>query len=393
MYDPLQAQADAFPPIGTTLPHPYYQPAYAAASHATPVVVPKKRGWKVWVKRIFLTILTIALLAGIFVGAKFLINAGRAFDGNLFGLLQNDELKGESEGRVNILIAGNSADDPGHGGAQLTDSLMIVSIDTENDRAFLMSIPRDLYVDIPGNGYAKINEVYMHGEEDEFSEAGYPDGGMGMLEKVVSQNFGMEIHYYALINYTAFKEAVDAVGGIDVTIDSDDPRGLYDAMISRADGGPLRLKNGPQTLDGQTALNLARARGSGVNYGFGRSDYTRSEHQRMMMVALKEKATSAGVISNPIRIASLLDSFGNNVVTDFETNEVRRLYDIAKKIPGPSITSVGLNDVDGKNLLTSYRTRGGQSALVPRAGVDDYTEIQALITKLTTPPQVPAPAQ
>lgn len=379
-----QAEAAAFPPIGATLPSPYYS-AYASPAPAT-----KQKGApKGVIKRILIIILIIALLVGAFVGGKFLLNAGRAFDGNIFGLFQNNQLRGEDDGRVNILLAGNSADDPGHGGADLTDSLMVISIDTENNSAFMLSIPRDLYVNIPDNGYAKINEVYGDGEAGEFDEPGYPAGGMGLLQKVVSRNFGIELHYYALINYAAFKEAVDAVGGIEVIIDSDDPRGLYDGMIARSDGGPLRLENGRQTLDGQTALNLARARGSGMSYGFAQSDFTRSEHQRMMMVALKDKATSAGVVSNPIKIASLLDSFGNNVDTDFQTSEVRRLYDLTKNIPSDSITSVGLNDVDGKSLLTSYRTRSGQSALVPARGVDDYSAVHALLNKLMAPPPSP----
>lgn len=393
-YDPaVNAEAAAFPPLGTTLPSPYYAHAMPAAASAKPVQ-PVRLGWKVWFKRFLLALLALGLLAGIFIGGKFLINAGKAFDGNLFGLFRNDKLRGEDEGRVNILLAGNSSDDQGHSGAELTDSLMVVSIDTKNDTAFMMSIPRDLYVDIPGNGYAKINEVYADGEKEKFSETGYPDGGMGLLSKVVSQNFGLELHYYSLVNYTAFREAVDAVGGIEVNIQSSDQRGLYDPSRdwTKPYRAPLvKLPNGLNHLDGQEALNLARARGNAAgSYGYAQSDFTRTTNQRLMMVALKEKAATAGVVANPVRIASLLDSFGNNVTTDFKTNEVRRLYDISKKIPGDKITSVGLNDVDGKNLLMSYRTRSGQSALVPAAGLDDYSDIQAYLNELMAPPPSPA---
>ncbi|MDB5181839.1 MAG: hypothetical protein JWP13_602 [Candidatus Saccharibacteria bacterium] len=389
--NPTNPEAAAFPAIGSTLPNPYYNGTVAAVS--TPVDKLPKHSWKLWLKRSLITLLMVALAAGLFVGVKFLINASKAFDGNLFGLFQDDKLRGEDEGRVNILLAGNSADDPGHGGAQLTDSLMILSLDTKNNTAFMMSIPRDLYVEIPGNGYAKINEVYVDGEEDGFNEAGYPEGGMGLLEKVVGQNFGLELHYYALINYTALKEAVDAVGGIDVNIQSDDSRGLYDPSRdwTKSFRAPIvKLPNGVNHLDGQEALNLARARGNAAgSYGYGQSDFTRTANQRLMIVALKDKAASTGVALNPIKIASLLDSFGNNVNTDFKTTEVRRLYDLSKLIPNDKITSVGLNDVDGKNLLMSYRTRSGQSALVPAAGIDDYDDIQTYIEKLTTPPPAP----
>ncbi|HSH17908.1 MAG TPA: LCP family protein [Candidatus Saccharimonadales bacterium] len=392
MYNPADPHG-VFPPIGTTLPSPYYQPSRPAPM---PVIKPRRSGSKVWFKRIFITLLVAGLAAGVYVGGTFLINASRAFDGNLFGLLQNDKLEGEDVGRVNILVAGNSSDDVGHSGAELTDSIMIVSIDTENKRAFTMSVPRDLWVEIPGNGHSRINEVYQDGEEDGFSEPGYAEGGMGLLQKVIGQNFGLEFHYYALVNYTAFREAVNAVGGIDVNIQSDDPRGLYDPNRdwTKPRYAPLvKLPNGPNHLDGQEALNLARARGSAAgSYGYAQSDYTRTAHQRLMLVALKDKASSAGVALNPVRIASLLDSFGNNVKTDFETREVRRLFDLSKEIPNDKIASVGLNDVDGESLLTACRySCRGQSALVPAAGLDDYSEVRAYIEKLLTPP--PAPAQ
>lgn len=387
----LRQQAAAFPPIGSTLPSPYYvgatQHGMAAAAPLNP---PKKRGFKVWAKRFFLFVASLVLLAVLFVGGKFLINAGKAFQGSLFGLLQSNHLRGEDQGRVNILLAGNSADDPGHNGANLTDSIMIVSIDTKDNTAFMMSIPRDLYVNIPGHGYAKINEAYPDGQDSDFSEPGYPDGGMGLLEKVVSENFGLELHYYALVDYTALKQAVDAVGGIDVHIHSSDPRGLYDPSrdwTSRHYAPLVKLSNGEHHLSGQQALNLARARGDAYgSYGFAQSDYTRTANQRMMIVALKDKATSVGVALNPIKIANLLDSFGNNVTTNFKTDEVRRLFDIAKKVPSDQIKSVGLNDVGGKNLLRSYATHSGQSALVPAAGINDYSDIDAYLDQLMQPP-------
>jgi LCP family protein required for cell wall assembly len=388
MSDQLQAQAAAFPPLGATLPSPY---TGSVLPKTTPVeTIPKKRSWKTWLKRISLTILVVVLLAGIFVGGKFLINAGKTFNGNLFGLLKNDKLKGEDVGRVNILIAGNSADDPGHSGGDLTDSIMLLSIDTKNNRAFMMSIPRDLWVDDPVDGYTKINAVYKYGNDRNFGDPSYPSGGMGALEKVVSDDLGITINYYALIDYTAFKQAVDAVGGIEVNIQSTDPRGLYDPSrdwTSRTYAPLVKLSNGTHHLNGQQALNLARARGDTYGaYGYDQADFTRTANQRLMLVALKEKATSAGVALNPIKIASLLDSLGNNVTTDFHTTEVRRLNDITKKIPSGSIQSVGLNSVNGKSLLKSYSAPGGQSALIPALGRDDYTDIQAYLQQLMTPP-------
>lgn len=388
----LQEQAAVFPPIGTTLPYPYTQQGYGQrpVRPAAPMPVPKRRrSWKTTIKRFFILVMVVVLLFGGFIGTKFLINASKTFNGNLFGLFQSNKLKGEDVGRVNILLAGNSADDPGHGGALLTDSIMLISVDTKNNTAFMMSIPRDLYVAIPGHGYSKINEAYVDGQQDHFDESGYPSGGMGLLEKVVAENFGVTLNYYSLVNYTAFKQAVDSVGGIDVTIQSSDQRGLYDPSRdwTKPYKAPLvKLTNGNHHLDGQTALNLARARGDAYGaYGYGQSDYTRTANQRMMLVALKDKAESPGVALNPIKIAGLMDSFGNNVTTDFKTSEVRRLYDLSKKIPSTSIASVGLNDVSGKSLLRGYTTRSGQSTLIPAAGLNNYSAIQAYLDQLMTP--------
>jgi LCP family protein required for cell wall assembly len=315
----------------------------------------------------------IILACVAYVGWKFVYNAEKATDGNILGLLSSTKLDGEAQGRVNILLAGNSADDPGHGGANLTDSIMIISIDTKNNTAFALSIPRDLWVDVPGQGYEKINAVY-------------PQGGMKLLEQVVDKDFGLNMNYYALVNYTAFKDAVNAVGGITVNIQSSDSRGIYDPNISAADDGPLRLKNGLQQLNGQTALNLARARNdptpSGlVGYGLPNGDFDRAANQRLMLVALKNKVFTSGVAANPVKIGQLFDALGSNVKTDFQTNQLRRLYTIGKGIDSANIKSLSLTT---NKLITDYTASDGEDALVPTAGMSDFSQIQFYIKQLTS---------
>lgn len=386
----VKQQAAQFPAVGMTLKSYRYDSKDRNNRRGQPLnVIPKSR-WqrlksKVTLKRVVITLAIVLLVVGGWVGGKFAYNAHKLFGGNIFGVLKPTKLRGESDGRVNILLAGNSADDAGHQGGQLTDSIMLVSIDTRHNKAFMLSIPRDLWVDL-GSSHQKINDAYVVGENNDFSSAGYPSGGMGKLEKVVSENFGLPIHYYALINYNAFKQAVDAVGGIDITVKSTDPRGLYDPNIDYTTKGPLvKLSNGQHHLSGQQALNLARARGdSYYSYGFAGSDFDRTEHQRQMLVALKSKAVSAGVLSNPAKLSSLSDAIGNNVKTDFNTGEVRRLYDLFKQIDNRNIQSLSLNKVNGKSLLASYRSPQGQSALIPAAGVDDFSDIQAFINRQTS---------
>lgn len=291
----------------------------------------------------------------------------------LFGSLQQSTLK-TTEGRTNILLAGYSADDPGHGGAELTDSIMVMSLDAKNDKAVVFSIPRDLYVEIPGHGYAKINAAYVYGERDGFNEPGYAPGGMGLLQKTVSQNFGIGFNYHALINYTAFRQAVDAVGGVTVDIRSQNPRGLYDPYAN------LRLPNGTSQLSGQQALDLARARGAGYgSYGFAQGDFTRTANQQLILKALKDKISSTSTIANPVKVVELANALGDNIQTDLTLGEMQTLYSEAKSMPSESITTVTLNQYQGKNLLRSYATYDGQSALIPAAGIDDYSQIRAAV--------------
>lgn len=335
-------------------------------------------------KRIMIVILVIMLSGVGWVGWKVYNNLARATgDNNLFGLFGSVPLR-NTDGRTNILLAGYSVDDPGHSGASLTDSLMVLSVNKTNNTAVVISIPRDLWTYIPEYGYQKINAVYNYGEESEYdSNTGYADGGMGLLQSIVSKNLGIDIHYYALINYTAFKDAVDAVGGITVDLRSpDNPYGLYDPYAN------LKLPNDVVNLDGQTALNLARSRGDGPGaYGFPRADFNRSEHQRKMLIALKEKTVSSNVLANPLKVGQLADSIGKNIKTDIKNNELNSMVSLLKKIDTNNIVSGGLNDLNGKNYLSSYAAPGGLSALIPSAGVDDYSDIQTAIEVLFNPPQ------
>jgi LCP family protein required for cell wall assembly len=280
----------------------------------------------------------------------------------------------ESDGRVNILLAGYSVGDPGHQGAALTDSIMVVSYDPQTKSAVMISIPRDTWVNIPGYGYEKINAAYEDGEAENFSQSGYASGGMGLLEEVVQQNFGIQSDYYGLLDYAAFQDAVNAVGGVTVTIQSSDSRGLYDPNTN------LNLPNGVVTLNGQEALNLARARGDGYgSYGFPEGDFNRTQHQQQLLVALKDKASSDSVFMNPIKLTDLANSIGNNFTTDLSLSDMETLYRDFKDVTDSNMQSVTLDDYQGQDLLADYTTPDGEDALIPAAGYDDFSQIQTTL--------------
>ncbi|HET9174564.1 MAG TPA: LCP family protein [Candidatus Saccharimonadales bacterium] len=372
----------------------YYKPAGLSETRRPLNVTPpkQKKHWSVKRKIIMsaLTILLIGFGVGSWYGARLLGNLDKVFHGNIISdaqaLFSNTKLKGEDQGRVNILLAGDSADDPNHGGAQLTDSIMVLSIDTKNHTGFMLSIPRDLWVDIPGWSHQKINAA---NDVTNFSQQGYPKGGMGQLQQIVQSDLGIPIDYYALINYTAFKDSVNAVGGISINIQSNDPRGLFDPNIAKADGGPLKLPNGEVTLDGQTALNLARARGDPCGcgqyeYGFPQSDYNRTQHQRQMLVALAQKAQSVGVLANPIKVTNLFNSFGNNVATDLNLQDVLRFIQLSKGLNLTKLQTLDLPNSGPNALITSYTAPDGEEALIPKAGIDNFSQIQYYYQQLTS---------
>jgi LCP family protein required for cell wall assembly len=352
----------------------------AQAGDVQPVQKPKKpKQKKSWGKRIAKTFGLLVLAAVLFFGGRFAYNIAKATGSSnpfaVLGALQRAPLKNDN-GRVNILVAGNSADDAGHGGADLTDSIMILSMDTRKKTALMLSVPRDMWVKIPGYGHSKINAAYTY-------------GGMDKLKSVIEDELDVPIHYTVLVNYTAFKDLVDAVGGITITINSSDKRGIYDSSLdwtSRTCCALAKYPNGPVTLNGKQALNLARARGEGYgSYGFPQADFTRTEHQRQMLLAIREKALKSSTIANPIKVSNLVSAIGNNVTTDIETKELQSMFSYAKEIDANKIDSYNINTLagDDKTMLQSYNA-DGQSALIPAAGLDDYSEIAEQIQRIFT---------
>lgn len=347
----------------------------------------KPRG-KIPVKRIIkwsaISLAVIGLAIGGYFIYKLISAGGQIFKGNLVNAVfaPAKELAKDENGRSNVLIFGTSEDDPGHDGADLTDSMMIISANQENKDAFLISIPRDLYVDYgracPAGYQGKINALYSC-VKDMGEEA-----AQEVLRKKIGEVFGLDVQYSAHVNYTVLREAVDAVGGITVTIDSSDPRGIMDRNFDwDCPNGPytcynVRYPNGPANLNGKQALYLARARGaSGVTYGLPQANFDREKYQQAILVALKDKAVSAGTLANPVAVNNLLDTLGKNVRTNFNADEVKTIVDLAQKVDTANISSLQLNDPE--NLLVTTGNVNGQSVVRPVKGLYNYSGIHEAV--------------
>lgn len=348
------------------------------------------RGWrpsKKFFKRLAIILLVLIVLTGAYVGIKAFVASSKVFKGNIFDLLgKGQQLKTDQYGRSNILVFGTSEDDPDHkdAGANLTDSLMIVSIDQKNKNAAMISIPRDIWVDynkscMPGNE-GKINALYSCYSDDGKNEA----DGANALKQNIGENFGMDIQYYAHVNYTVVKQVVDAVGGVEVTIESSDPRGILDRNFDwkcRNQCYYVKYANGPTgVMDGEHALYLARARGDDngqATYGLGGGNFDREKNQQKILTALKGKATNAGTLSNPVAVTGMIDALGDNVRTNFTGPEIKTLIGLGKDIPTDKIKSISL--VEPGNPVVNTGSYMGQSIVKPVAGVDDFSEIQAFV--------------
>lgn len=283
-----------------------------------------------------------------------------------------DLLKGEGDGRVNILLLGIGG--PGHDGPDLTDTMVVMSVDPVNDTAVLLSIPRDLWVKMPVNYFGsqqKINAAYESGKyhylgkmDASGANAAAVEAGFAADDQVVKDVLGVNINYHVLINFQAFRQAIDTVGGVtvDVPTELNDP-----TMAWENNWNPILAEPGVQQMDGVKALLYARSRET-------TSDFARSQRQRQILVALKDKVLTAGTLSNPTKIDGLMNAFGDNVYSDLSTQGAMRLVSIMKQVSDNHIASVGLTDEPHKLVTTDHV--GNISVVRPVAGFNNYADIQ-----------------
>jgi polyisoprenyl-teichoic acid--peptidoglycan teichoic acid transferase len=372
---PQRRQSPKIQPPRYSSYSPKSETAALAYENGTEAELKTKPTWRKVVLRSFIFLLILLLTGALIIGIWDERNISSATQklfgsGNLFSLINSGELQTDDNGRVNVLIAGYSADDPGHAGATLTDSIILLSMNPTKHTGYMLSIPRDLYVPIPGNGHAKINEAYK-------------DGGMGLLTQTVQNIFDVQIGYYGLVGYTATRGVVNALGGIDVTINSPDGR-LYDPNRDYTTHGPLvDLTNGMHHLDGEQALNLTRARGdpsaNGISIGFEQSDFQRTADQRLVFSAIKSKLNWKLVL-DPRKNSQILSAVADNVKTDVPIGEARPLFGLFNAIPNSRLQSLNLRNLNGKNYLMSSFYEG--DTLTPAAGFDDFSQINSTLAQI-----------
>lgn len=214
--------------------------------------------------------------------------------------------------RTNILLLGVGGGT--HAGADLTDSIMLVSIDLKTSDTVLISLPRDIWVESLS---AKLNTAYHYGEAKELG------GGLILAKSAVSEIINQPVHYAVLLDFSGFEAAIDVVGGIDLNV----PRGFIDEQypVPGQENAPeekdrytsLQFFPGQQHLDGTTALQYVRSRYAQGEEG---TDYARSQRQQRVLLAFKDKVLSTATLLHPAKIKALYQTAESAIKTDLPRN-------------------------------------------------------------------------
>lgn len=300
-------------------------------------------------------------------------------------------IRGESKDQINVLLLGIGG--KGHDGGTLTDSIMVASLKPSTRQVALLSLPRDLVVKI----YDETNPDYWEGHKINYA---YALGGMELVKKKVAQVTGLTLHYYVLLDFSGFRQLIDDVNGIDVTV-AQDFVGLYGAKelstpcskrnLYYLDDGPycaISFTEGIEHMAGERALIYARIRKLAPHSPNGDegSDFARARRQQAVLQGFKDEVLSAGTVLNPAKISSLSTDLEEHLITNIELWEASRMLQLVGLVTPDSIINQTVDDsVDGL-VHTTIATETGASVVIPNAGEYDYSEIIKLARNIFTLP-------
>ncbi len=254
----------------------------------------------------------------------------------------------DGEGRFTLLLMGVDRRPGDTSWAHLTDTMMLVSIDTDTNEIGLLSIPRDLYVPIQGYSEPqRINTPMVLGEN---RERGY---GPTLAMQTVQYNLGIQVNEYLIVDFAAFIGLVDAIGGVTITTDYTINDSRYPSMNYGYD--PFYLPAGTHDLDGYDALRFARTR-------HGDSDIHRARRQQQTLFAIRDKILGLNQMPSLVfQAPTLLANFNDNIKTGLDLDEMIELAWYVKDIPAENINT-GVIDF---SMLQSYTTASGAQVLIP----------------------------
>lgn len=311
-------------------------------------------------------ILAILLSFGVLAGSWYYHN--QTAKNIVSGVVKNpiDNLS-SNDGRTNILLLGMGGE--GHEGGDLTDSILLVSLDLYGSGATIISVPRDIWVPTLK---AKVNTSYHYGEERR------PGGGLDLAKSAVSEILGLPIHYGLTLDFQGFVKAIDAVGGVDVEVERsfDDYKypipGKETVEPESARYEHIHFDAGVVHMDGTTALKFARSRHALGDEG---TDFARGNRQGKIITAFKNKVLSSDTLFNAQTFQNLKDSITSSYTTDITSLEQGSFAKLMLGITGSNmIKSISITD----HFMTpqSLRPFAGQWVLLPK---NSFEEIHAYV--------------
>lgn len=267
-------------------------------------------------------------------------------------------LQTDKYGQTNILLIGTGGE--GHDGANLTDTIIVASIDYDHKLVPMLSIPRDFYIQ---EGQQRINSVYDTGYNLKGSRE-----GIETLQEVVEEITGLDIQYYVKVDFQGFVDIVDALGGVEINVEN----AIYDPYYPKGETiyfETFRIDEGVQTIDGETALKYARSRKT-------TSDFDRAKRQQQLLFAIKEKALQLNILTDAGKIGKIYDSVDDSIETNLSLGEIIQMGNLAKDFQKESIFPLVINDDPtscGGLVYTPAREYfSGASVLLPAGNDYDY---------------------
>ena len=341
-------------------------PTKKSKKHKKPIS--KKRKIITWTILVIVFLLIGAVIWFIIWGNDIIakITGGQ---GNIFDLFTEtyDPLKTDENGRTNILAFGTSGynmegeeGNGTHDGAQLTDSIMVISLNQETGDTAMLSLPRDLKASPTCTATGKINEVYWCNNMDGNNE----QAGAEALMAEVGDILDIDFQYYAHLNWGSLIQIVDTLGGINITLDEDIADYYYTQAVFEA--------GVEYTIDGGQALGLARAR-----HGTASGDFSRGASQQKILIGIKNKVFEKDLsITDLLSLASTL---GDNLRTNFSIDEMKTLAHLASTFDFDTMRQISL--IEPEQLVTTSNI-SGISYVIPSAGVGNYYAIQEYVAKM-----------
>ncbi len=298
------------------------------------------------------------------------------FFSSVKNLLFNSDnlLEGQKEDRINILLLGIGGS--GHDGPYLSDTNIIVSIKPSTNEVAMTSVPRDLGVKVKDKGINKINFASAVGEMIQ------PGQGGEYARQVFEETFNIPIPYYVQVDFQAFTEIINLIGGLDVEIKN--------SFIDQAYPGPdysyqtVQFEKGVENMNGERALIYSRSR-HGTNGE--NSDFARSRRQQQIISLLKNKLLSFETYSNPLKVKEIIESLSSHIQTNLNVGQLMYLGNMVRNTQENDIKNLVLDSgIDG--FTVPYIGANGAFMLAPRGGKMDYINyaIEKIFNNVTTTP-------